>query len=110
MQSRLWNNLKSLLEMLKRLFYKIQGIGERQRHSGRRSAEFKDLKIRQSKASSGTCGWFHVRTHEAKLVFSVMVGACPRVGGFKVTFLKFSIETHLKIFQHYVCMSGETYS
>ena len=96
--------------MLKRLFYKVRGIGERQRHSGRKSAEFKDLKIRQSKASSGTCGWFHVRTHEAKLVFSVMVGACPGVGGFKVTFLKFSIETHLKIFQQYVCMSGETYS
>ena len=53
MQSRLWNNLKNLLEMLKRLFYKVQGIDERKRHSGRRSTEFKDLKIRQSKASSG---------------------------------------------------------
>lgn len=96
--------------MLKRLFYKVQGIDERKRHSGRRSAEFKDLKIRRSKASSGSCEWFHVRTHEAELVFSVVVGACPGVGGFKVTFLKFSIETRFKIFQHYVCMSGETYS
>ena len=43
-----------------------------------RSDKFKDLKMRKSRASLGTCGWFHVRTHWAKLVFAVVVGTCPR--------------------------------
>lgn len=59
----------------------------------------------------GTCRWFHVRMHEAKLVFPVVMGTTTVWVGAKswvgvgVTFLKFFIEIHVKLFSAHICTS-----